>query len=301
MAIIPTDLRDEMVSIDMDVNPDGHLASVTCVPDFMSNDRAILNSRHIEGAGNAYCVRFQNEAGGVFGDAYETCISENGNLFSMDKNQNILAPAWTGEGKKRIVTILAQTYDCNELNRHLLDFVRKSLSQTIHRTVLPVDIDQDDKMEFPPTVGIVTVGAEMVDDLVLIGEPIMMDGKQALPLTFFSELPPPYGDESSVFIITGAELLFAELLFVDGYGTPYTPDTDMTRFWENLGNILNGYFSRPSDFAASLVSEADKIAMPEKKVLKADSAEEQKKSALQVFKESMQRGMEASEAYDMGW
>ena len=74
----------------------------------------------------------------------------------------------------------------------------------------------------------------------------------------------------------------------------------MTRFWENLGNILNGYFSRPSDFAASLVSEADKIAMPEKKVLKADSAEEQKKSALQVFKESMQRGMEASEAYDMG-
>lgn len=296
------------VSVDLDVNPDGHLANVSCLPGFMSNDYALIYSKVEPPESRAFCARFFGEAGGVVGEDYANCISADGEIFAVDENGNKLSGSTEEKGKERLASLLAQTYDCyvqqlnpNELAQFLwnvdindIDVAQLSrlmwkYEPLIEETALPVDIDQDSKNLFPPTLGAVTADPTMVDDVAIIWKPELNPIKGILEycFTFESEVAPPYGNSGEMCIFEDGSI------FAPSLGA--YPSNEHTRLIQNIGNALNGYFASSTTFAQDLVNNAATMSTPAEAAPKEETIEEQEGIVSIFVKDIMKSQREAFE------
>lgn len=305
------------VPVDIDVNPDGHLANVTCLPEFMSNDYALIYSTASSTENRSFCATFFAETKGVIGDGYTNCITADGKL-TTDKDGNLLSGAAEELGKERLASLLAQAYDCyvqqkepNELTQFLWNVPfststngmqeilwntnsssdTNSLSQLmwkyeplIKTTALPLDIDQDSQQIFPPTAGTVSADPKMVDDFVFIYEPEidLNTGLLIYCFQFESELfgspygAGAYGYRPTVCLSEGGDVFVSDWL---------SNHPKEARIMQNIGNVLNAYFSSSSDFAQEIVANEKELTMPEKPAPKEDLIEGQ--SAFSQFLNEM--------------
>lgn len=271
------------VPVDLDVQKE-NLPNVGCSAAVMSNDKAHITNRSVDGE-TALCVRFFDEGGGVAGSGYENCVVADGRVVSIDIDGKALSGASDEKGKERIVSLVAQAYDCyvqsrsgNELAQYLMtnadDISPLELSRLMWKyqpyfndwRFLPVDVDEN--KEFLPSVSYVTVGTGMVNDGIIV-EPFEVTEKGLrFCFDFESEVKAPYGGGAWMCINEEGGIETEDGLGQGGYEERYV------RGLQNIGMALAAYFSEPSDFAVSIVEGAKEMTVPEASVPKQDSIEE---------------------------
>lgn len=274
------------VPVDIDLNSDGHLANVSCVPAKFSNDTALVSNEMIDGT-DAFCVSFNAETNGVLGSLFKNCITADGKLISVGPSGYKFSPAMSEEGKTRMATLIAQSYDCYRLHTEqtplaaqmrdvalrgntadigALSAAMRDSAPLIMLGIIPVDIDQSGA--YPPAVGAVTAAASMVNDYIIINEPGLEENSGMLQfcMEMDSELKAPYGEGACVCMLENGEV---------SVESSTTVDFNKARLIENMATAFNQYFNGSSDFAQEVVAKASLIEMPERTVAKSDAIEEQ--------------------------
>lgn len=272
------------IGMDYDSNPEGHLPSASCLPKEVSNDRAYIETKKIKIYNeNALCAEFVSEVGGVISEKYTNCVTESGSIISIDKDGDRYSGYSTPEGRERLASVIAQTYDCylqetepNELARYLWENPSKidaqklsSLMRKYHpaiiETTLSVDIDQDAAGWYLPTVGAVTADPRMADDYIRL---IPQETSNGLSICFMfdSELPEPYGNWSESCLLEDGGVAV--------YGESGANSIDnQERMLINMGTIINAYFSGTSKLSQEIVRGEKWLRSPKSTVSKDDQIE----------------------------